>query len=107
MKKRLPSWHAGMAKRANMNRKQWIILCAIVLLGGTIWFINQHVEPGSKTATSDQFKTAAKKPSFYFTCPMHPQIHQDHEGECPICHMKLVRVVTEPNQAASQSDQRA
>jgi multidrug efflux pump subunit AcrA (membrane-fusion protein) len=26
----------------------------------------------------------------YWTCPMHPQIHQDHEGECPICHMKLV-----------------
>lgn len=28
----------------------------------------------------------------YWTCPMHPQIHMDHAGECPICHMKLVQV---------------
>ncbi|PWU19703.1 MAG: hypothetical protein C5B49_05395, partial [Bdellovibrio sp.] len=28
----------------------------------------------------------------YWTCPMHPQIHADKPGECPICHMKLVPV---------------
>lgn len=28
----------------------------------------------------------------HYTCPMHPQIHEDHPGECPICHMKLVPV---------------
>lgn len=44
-------------------------------------------------------KSAQEKPSFtkfegtsYWTCPMHPQIHLDHSGECPICHMKLVQV---------------
>ena len=26
----------------------------------------------------------------YFTCPMHPHIHQQHEGDCPICGMSLV-----------------
>jgi RND family efflux transporter MFP subunit len=25
-----------------------------------------------------------------YTCPMHPQIVQDHEGTCPICGMELV-----------------
>jgi hypothetical protein len=30
--------------------------------------------------------------SSYWTCPMHPQIHAEHAGECPICHMKLVQV---------------
>lgn len=34
--------------------------------------------------------------SIYWTCPMHPQIHQDHEGECPICHMKLVKISQAP-----------
>ena len=24
-----------------------------------------------------------------FTCPMHPQIEQDHPGDCPICGMRL------------------
>ncbi|TGK96933.1 hypothetical protein EHQ30_10185 [Leptospira brenneri] len=26
-----------------------------------------------------------------YTCPMHPQIEMDHEGECPICGMTLVK----------------
>ena len=25
-----------------------------------------------------------------YVCPMHPQIHQDHPGKCPICGMDLV-----------------
>src|SRR5579872_7466011 len=25
-----------------------------------------------------------------YTCPMHPQVAQDHPGECPICGMTLV-----------------
>src|SRR6202022_4255059 len=24
-----------------------------------------------------------------YTCPMHPQIEQDHPGDCPICGMRL------------------
>lgn len=31
----------------------------------------------------------------HYTCPMHPQIHEDHPGDCPICHMKLVPVYKE------------
>lgn len=34
----------------------------------------------------------AEQVASYWTCPMHPQIHLDHPGECPICHMKLVQV---------------
>lgn len=26
-----------------------------------------------------------------YTCPMHPQIRQEHPGNCPICGMKLVQ----------------
>jgi Cu+-exporting ATPase len=29
------------------------------------------------------------KPGTIYTCPMHPQIRQDHPGACPICGMAL------------------
>jgi len=36
----------------------------------------------------------------YYTCPMHPQIHQDGPGQCPICGMDLVPVYE--NQSPTQ-----
>ncbi|HEY0481909.1 MAG TPA: efflux RND transporter periplasmic adaptor subunit [Kofleriaceae bacterium] len=29
----------------------------------------------------------------YYTCAMHPQVHLDHPGQCPICSMPLVAVL--------------
>jgi len=40
-------------------------------------------------------KTAAQiiaKSQFYYTCSMHPQVHEGHPGNCPICGMKLIKV---------------
>jgi hypothetical protein len=28
---------------------------------------------------------------FYYTCVMHPQIHQSKPGNCPICGMTLIK----------------
>jgi Heavy metal binding domain len=27
----------------------------------------------------------------HYTCPMHPQVHSDKSGKCPICGMQLVK----------------
>jgi Cu(I)/Ag(I) efflux system membrane fusion protein len=32
------------------------------------------------------------KTQFYYTCSMHPQVHEDHDGNCPVCGMKLIKV---------------
>lgn len=45
-------------------------------------------------ACSDQKKEPAKaqvKTDVKYTCPMHPQIMEDHPGSCPICGMTLVK----------------
>lgn len=51
---------------------------------------------GRKTPTEAQLPADA-----IYTCPMHPQIRQDHPGSCPICGMALEPVVvtrgTPPN----------
>lgn len=33
-----------------------------------------------------------QKADSYYTCSMHPQVHQDKPGNCPICNMKLIKV---------------
>jgi len=30
---------------------------------------------------------------FFYTCPMHPEIHQDHPGNCPKCGMALEKEI--------------
>jgi membrane fusion protein, copper/silver efflux system len=30
----------------------------------------------------------------HWTCSMHPQVVMDHEGFCPICHMRLVKMTS-------------
>lgn len=35
---------------------------------------------------------AATNKDVYYTCSMHPQVHEEHPGDCPICGMKLIAV---------------
>jgi Cu(I)/Ag(I) efflux system membrane fusion protein len=35
---------------------------------------------------------AMQQSKAYYTCSMHPQVHEDHDGNCPICGMKLIKV---------------
>lgn len=54
-----------------------------------------------KPPTESKAPAAQAEQDSYWTCPMHPQIHQDHPGECPICHMKLVKVTKKAEAKAS------
>ncbi len=47
--------------------------------------------PSPTPARADTGAGAAKKQ--LWTCGMHPQVIQDHPGDCPICHMKLTPLV--------------
>jgi Cu(I)/Ag(I) efflux system membrane fusion protein len=44
-------------------------------------------------ACKQQPREIAAKPTMetYYTCSMHPQIHELHPGNCPICSMKLIK----------------
>ena len=48
----------------------------------------------SSTCSDKKVKNKAytdEKIAVKFTCPMHPQIMEDHAGNCPICGMTLVK----------------
>ncbi|WP_282828843.1 copper-translocating P-type ATPase [Pelomonas sp. V22] len=52
---------------------------------------NEHQHPGPASPV-------------IYTCPMHPEIRQDHAGQCPICGMHLVPVdaAAPPSHASHQ-----
>lgn len=54
----------------------------LALLGGTIWFAGCSQKP----------EASASAPKQLYTCGMHPQVIQDHPGNCPICGMKLTPI---------------
>ncbi len=51
---------------------------------------------------------ATTRPKQLYTCGMHPQVIQDHPGNCPICHMKLVPLKSDSdeNTAAVTNEKR-
>jgi Cu(I)/Ag(I) efflux system membrane fusion protein len=58
------------------------------------------------TACSDKKKqqaTVLAKSDAKYTCPMHPQILEDHPGSCPICGMALVKKSGQASEGAGIS----
>jgi Cu+-exporting ATPase len=59
--------------------------------GQTFYFCSEHcrqkfLSAPAATEKSEEKPQAAKA---IYTCPMHPEIEQDHPGECPKCGMAL------------------
>jgi multidrug efflux pump subunit AcrA (membrane-fusion protein) len=91
------------------------VLFGVGVLVGAGWFTRystqkqQSDERNAHTQAPSEHASVEKRTS-YWTCPMHPQVHAEHQGECPICHMKLVEVKTQdeqPSTASGSGDGRA
>lgn len=66
-----------------MNKKIIVIVIISILVLSNLFLIYHYVL--HKDESSEDIKTGE-----LYTCPMHPQIQQDHPGTCPICGMELV-----------------
>ena len=66
----------------------------IILVTAIIAFISGLVAgpflSSDETDNSIETDAVTEVKTEYFTCPMHPHIHQEHNGDCPICGMSLV-----------------
>ena len=69
------------------------------------WILFVLVLAGLFAACKQKPQQVAKAQSkAYYTCSMHPQIHEDHDGNCPICGMKLIRVEIRGTNAGTTGD---
>jgi len=65
-----------------MKKIFWIFSIALVT---TVWLVQGC---SSKEIKEDKTDTSSQD---IYTCSMHPQIHEHHPGDCPICGMKLIK----------------
>lgn len=76
-----------------MNKKSPILIAAVVLAAGAGgWWYAQGMQPHRHELT----QMTDEQGKAYWTCPMHPQVRQDHPGSCPICGMKLSKREDKP-----------
>lgn len=82
-----------------MTKVRWLLLIILSVAIGIVTSNNlKRIKKNKKSAPQAQVEASS-----YWTCPMHPQIHQNHPGECPICHMKLVKVSNKPRPGEEQN----
>lgn len=74
------------------NFRLVIGMLVVGLFFGWLFFHSSSNE--TKTTTSEAVEEQAPENNIsYWTCSMHPQIHMDHPGKCPICGMDLIPVM--------------
>lgn len=77
--------------RSGSRNLLWLVLIVIAFAAG--WYFRAPLHRGGHghsaggPATAPSAANAGQKQ--LWTCGMHPQVIQDHPGECPICHMEL------------------
>ncbi|MGH8445775.1 MAG: efflux RND transporter periplasmic adaptor subunit, partial [Solimonas sp.] len=73
-----------------MDKKLPIIVAVIVAtaIGGGWWYARRGGDAGHGHQWLKATDPAGKT---YWTCAMHPEVRQDHPGNCPICGMTLVQ----------------
>jgi RND family efflux transporter MFP subunit len=79
-----------------MKNKQTVVTAIVVgvfaVVGAAIGLAARAAGGGSDQQASTVQAPGTPKAKQLWHCGMHPQVIQDHPGDCPICHMKLTPI---------------
>ncbi|MBS0197365.1 MAG: efflux RND transporter periplasmic adaptor subunit [Planctomycetes bacterium] len=88
------------AQRPQGSRFGSLALLLIAAAGGAYAGMRWHTTlerwlvPSMASAQPEPVNSVSAEKKQLWTCGMHPQVIQDHPGDCPICHMKLTPLVS-------------
>lgn len=95
-----------MTERVSIGRTRFIrfVLWAVIVggsfaLGAVMFRRGKHDVPMGRSEKRSSTSVGATSQETFWTCSMHPQIHQPSSGKCPLCGMDLIEV--SKNDAAS------
>src|ERR1700712_3989189 len=67
--------------------KRFILIVSVIALAIVAFALVKHMR--SRNAESGETPNPNSASHKLWHCGMHPQVIQDHPGDCPICHMAL------------------
>jgi len=81
-------------------KKKIIIFIIIILAAFSLGLLlgGNGSDTGTTQANHDHENLQTQSKIKYWTCSMHPQIHESGPGKCPICGMDLIPVYNEDTQ---------
>src|SRR5580765_4022273 len=82
-------YHIDSYYVAKFSKTNWFLIGPFVLM---IFAASVLTLISSCKHTSTKSSHAIIKDDTFYTCSMHPQIHKEHPGKCPICQMDLIPV---------------
>lgn len=71
-----------------------VVLIAGIFLGWLLFHPSKNVVPAENQIEGHEGHDHSAEDATTWTCSMHPQIKQDKPGQCPICAMDLVQMVS-------------
>lgn len=82
-----------------MNRRNFMSTFLVIGSSWAIGFTPIELRAISETQVEHE------DPDGYYTCSMHPQIHQHEPGKCPICGMPLIKVKGTAKQVTTKPEE--
>lgn len=81
-----------------MKRTLSISIMAVL----SLTWISACTKKGEDAQAPSANQAGHEDPDGYYTCPMHPQVHDHKSGKCPICGMALVKVSGKKQEVKSE-----
>jgi Cu(I)/Ag(I) efflux system membrane fusion protein len=76
-----------------MKRRRLAVSIALAVLGAALLVVfRARIVAWFAPPAAPKTEAAAPADVDYYTCPMHPSVHEHAPGQCPICGMTLVPV---------------
>tara|TARA_B110001454_G_scaffold219192_1_gene251143 strand:+ start:25838 stop:26671 length:834 start_codon:yes stop_codon:yes gene_type:complete len=80
-----------------------IIFFGSLVITAFSWAPKAYSQDKDTNSKSPAIGSNHEDPDGYYTCPMHPQVHEHKAGKCPICGMPLVKTAGKKQEAKKES----